>query len=288
MKKLTIYHEHNAMTDLPEIQVLNSKREILQTVDANDFDAFKAAGLNPFKYADILVYTFHLHSTRTGGALLLKGYSRTECTVEWSDNNTEELKHEWDSGVEEYGGVTSDGQVEKKGIELYTSMTNESLAVEYFNRIGSNPFEAGNNRTTVIRLLVAHDAETKQFEGHTPGPWTVMKFKTGAQIYSADNNVICHINPVSPSETPINAALIASAPDLLKERDNLNSDLAVARAALQARIIQVANLEYLNAELLEALKKIAESSEPSKADARGFQAIAKAAIAKAEGRKHGK
>lgn len=150
--------------------------------------------------------------------------------------------------------------------------------------------------------------ETKQFEGHTPGPWRLNETElTGGQY---------RLGTVTPKitmgvEGPLylsmrkpdlndpdferlakieiaNARLLTAAPELLKERDELEKAFSVenslhlkARDGWEQKDTECRNLKSLNAELLEALKEVQrwiETGEDSE-----FQETVSQAIAKAEG-----
>ncbi len=94
---------------------------------------------------------------------------------------------------------------------------------------------------------------------HTPGPWKTDGFK----VVSRDGYQICRVdlNGGSNGFDSTNADLIASAPDLLKERDELKEQLKAAKVAFDKEVTQYDKewsshkaTQSLNAELLEALK----------------------------------
>lgn len=79
-------------------------------------------------------------------------------------------------------------------------------------------------------------------ERHTPGPWKVEIWDLEANIVVAcaphDRRGVypvaeCSNKMLLPGEAQANAALIAQAPDLLRERDQLRADKAELLAALQ-------------------------------------------------------
>jgi hypothetical protein len=74
--------------------------------------------------------------------------------------------------------------------------------------------------------------ESKNKTKHTPGPWKVAKAKNGRRyVYSTDNfPVISWPAYRSGAEREANARLIASAPDLLAERDALLKALKEIKA----------------------------------------------------------
>lgn len=173
------------------------------------------------------------------------------------------------------------------------------------------------------------NTETKQFEGHTPGPWqdaegdfdgppvviklinesrlriAVCDFSTYRMALNSISLRTSETEDVTQFSTKVeraNAALIAAAPELLKERDTLkekNSELAdqviklmkerdgavtvsnIAEAR-EARYSEALNeSKSLNAELLEALRHVKNlTGNQDLAD------ICEAAIAKAEGGNH--
>jgi hypothetical protein len=72
-----------------------------------------------------------------------------------------------------------------------------------------------------------------QTEQHTPGPWSEWQTRDGesdtfhaTEILGSNQIIVCRFDPWRGSaiqEAQANAALIASAPDLLAERDRLNA-----------------------------------------------------------------
>lgn len=127
---------------------------------------------------------------------------------------------------------------------------------------------------------------------HTPGPWELSRSSTGHFIKSEEID-ICHIEGVSPRATA-NAQLIASAPDLLKENEQLKELNRVHYEVTADQNLKIQDLKALNAELLEALKGMIanfwnEYDEPHRSDfMRDYPThpITKAwqAITKAEGK----
>lgn len=76
---------------------------------------------------------------------------------------------------------------------------------------------------------------------HTPGPWIVRVNASGNPfVYRVDGVIICGVAMVREgmdrAENEANAALIASAPDLLAERDRLKAVNAKLLAALDRLI----------------------------------------------------
>ncbi len=108
---------------------------------------------------------------------------------------------------------------------------------------------------------------------HTPGPWTINQEEgtvSKYRIYSSnpDKEVLgANIGWFDPDQETseqgqANAELIASAPDLLRERDELKTTNAAIRVSLNNALEReikatdkVIALQSLNAELLEALKE---------------------------------
>lgn len=162
---------------------------------------------------------------------------------------------------------------------------------------------------------------------HTPGPWKVCgPFDEESDLFirtriDGEPFDIANLNCDETGQHKANAALIASAPDLLKERDELRKKLEFANYQIEQSLIKIGRisdvlhdqrivkneffeqaddlrqekdgLKSLNAELLEALKGLyqhcamihsqwGEGSNQKQAD----EAIqrGKQAIAKAEGR----
>jgi hypothetical protein len=52
--------------------------------------------------------------------------------------------------------------------------------------------------------------------GHTPAPWKSVQINSKLQVWDNDENIICQIHNIAPSENEANALLIASAPELLE------------------------------------------------------------------------
>lgn len=76
---------------------------------------------------------------------------------------------------------------------------------------------------------------------HTPGPWHVEAWDDGARLSvtagdtTADGDVIAWIDSVMPAgATEANARLIASAPDLLAQRDEARAQVEALAVALRA------------------------------------------------------
>lgn len=61
--------------------------------------------------------------------------------------------------------------------------------------------------------------------GHTPGPWKSVQINSKLQVWDNDENVICQIHNIAPSENEANARLIASAPELLEALKTIQSVL---------------------------------------------------------------
>jgi len=63
-----------------------------------------------------------------------------------------------------------------------------------------------------------------KYAGHSPGPWEVSDLSGGRRIYDAHGCEVAYVNKregLSPFHTPPNAYLIADAPTLLRQRDEL-------------------------------------------------------------------
>lgn len=85
-------------------------------------------------------------------------------------------------------------------------------------------------------------AQPDQARAHTPGPWRVF----AGTIIQADKNgeeiILCSVlepsqfNPKNFDETRANARLIASAPDLLRQRDELLEVLKMVFSEIGTRI----------------------------------------------------
>jgi hypothetical protein len=82
---------------------------------------------------------------------------------------------------------------------------------------------------------------------HTKGKWKIKKSFHGCEVYSEINNVIAFIGDV----TPLNARLIAAAPDLLA---------ACKIGLMRAKYIRNLPMEKLAKELLEKHIKMIESA----------------------------
>lgn len=75
--------------------------------------------------------------------------------------------------------------------------------------------------------------DTKQFDGHTPGPWVVHKVSRIRIVAPLIHVISTDIQGRTQPEAQANARLIAAAPDLLAENKRL-------RAALEG-VIRVAD-----------------------------------------------
>ena len=79
----------------------------------------------------------------------------------------------------------------------------------------------------------------------TPGPWRVLEPYTDRAVFpigydrgDGATNILAEVNSQggTPEQCVANAALIASAPDLLAERDSLRSELAAVNESLEFSI----------------------------------------------------
>lgn len=62
----------------------------------------------------------------------------------------------------------------------------------------------------------------RKIKKHTPGPWEVKKYETRTSVVGADGTKVLSItNQYFKGETEANARLIAAAPDLLEELENI-------------------------------------------------------------------
>ena len=95
----------------------------------------------------------------------------------------------------------------------------------------------------------------------TQGPWSFMQSSVaGRYIVSAENTPldICVLSNRNKSHDEIqeNARLIASAPDLLKQRDELLAELRATESRLHEVSVFCATIEQQRDELLAALKQM--------------------------------
>lgn len=80
----------------------------------------------------------------------------------------------------------------------------------------------------------APDLKTTTVYKHTPGPWRVQRAHRADCAYimpandELDRIAGTHGDQISPAEHDANAALIASAPDILAQRDQLRDQLRTA------------------------------------------------------------
>jgi hypothetical protein len=65
---------------------------------------------------------------------------------------------------------------------------------------------------------------------HSPGPWTASRHAGNNEISASDGTVVCKSYGWSDDDCAANAVLIASAPTLLAERDELLAALRHAAA----------------------------------------------------------
>lgn len=96
MKTVTFHHTLDIMNDEHVLEVLNDAREVVHSIGQDDFAPLETAGLNPYKYTDLLAYVLHLHPVE------LKGYNPEDFIVEWDEVNIDELQREWTIALEEY------------------------------------------------------------------------------------------------------------------------------------------------------------------------------------------
>lgn len=68
-----------------------------------------------------------------------------------------------------------------------------------------------------------------KYDGHTPGPWAIMRSRHTPKVVSEGNDVIAHMHAVSVGGLSANARLIADAPTLLAQRDEAVALLKWAR-----------------------------------------------------------
>ena len=98
----------------------------------------------------------------------------------------------------------------------------------------------------------------KNEAAHTPGPWKVTSYGDGQYSIKNNNDVGYEEGNIPELEDLANASLIASAPDLLKERDELKEHLFKSQ-------VFISNQGLVNAELLEALKEAIAKAEGKEA-----------------------
>lgn len=104
--------------------------------------------------------------------------------------------------------------------------------------------------------------------GHSPGPWTLTEYGDDHALLDADEGRLCvipasrYLDERNDPTQEANAALIASAPCLLAERDRLRA---------------------VNAELVAALSDIQHAATQTPPAVHTIFDITEAAIARAEG-----
>ena len=97
-----------------------------------------------------------------------------------------------------------------------------------------------------IRRQGLYEQETPAYYGHTPGPWSIGQYRNGhdeawrnkpsydVAVYDSDSVKVAlveqWVGEKWERESEANACLVAAAPDLLRERDQLRAQLAAERA----------------------------------------------------------
>lgn len=69
-------------------------------------------------------------------------------------------------------------------------------------------------------------------ERHTPGPWKWFDYPDGRKLLAAPSQAVIHCPDAAMTVDEADQVLIASAPDLLAERDRLRAIAAQAIAAV--------------------------------------------------------
>lgn len=134
---------------------------------------------------------------------------------------------------------------------------------------------------------------------HTPAPWHTFTREDGSDTFVLNHvgTVICTLSNNFNDSTEANAQLIASAPELLKENEQLKLEAMELRGEIEkgskAFRVEAANFdkewqrrknaEALNNELLAALETVIEFDDGSNSIPLWILDIVKTAIAKAKG-----